>query len=275
MARVREQQYRAPRTADPDPGSARQGNEVHLNFFSFSKLLIYKDLDAETWPEGSQPADHPLVQQLFGSDGFAQAPPDIGEDEHIDDAEGVAGLHPVMDADSSQTLAVLDAIKGRNLVIQGPPGTGKSQTITNLIGEALACGRTILFVAEKMAALEVVKRRLDTVHLGDACLELQQSQDQRRRDGDIPSSLRNPSRIASEEIETALVHAVRVSYGMKPADAAGEAIRLFGFRRSGPKIVKRFRQVLNDLVAQGAILREGSLLRVPDDARAGSPSLPG
>ena len=112
------------------------------------------------------------MQQLFGGDGFAQGLPDIGEDEHIDEAEGVAGLHPVMDADSSQTLAVLDAINGRNLVIQGPPGTGKSQTITNLIGEALACGRTILFVAEKMAALEVVKRRLDTVHLGDACLEL-------------------------------------------------------------------------------------------------------
>ncbi len=151
---------------------AVEHDEVHLNFFSFSKLLIYKDLDAETWPEGSQPADHPLVQQLFGGDGFAHGPPDIGEDEHIDDAEGVAGLHPVMDADSSQTLAVLDAIKGRNLVIQGPPGTGKSQTITNLIGEALACGRTVLFVAEKMAALEVVKRRLDTIHLGDACLEL-------------------------------------------------------------------------------------------------------
>ena len=147
-------------------------NEVHLNFFSFSKLLIYKDLAAETWPEGSQPADHSLVQQLFGGDGFAQGPPGIDEDEHIDDAEGVAGLHPVVDADSSQTLAVLDAINGRNLVIQGPPGTGKSQTITNLIGEALACGRTVLFVAEKMAALEVVKRRLDTVHLGDACLEL-------------------------------------------------------------------------------------------------------
>ncbi len=151
---------------------AVEHDEVHLNFFSFSKLLIYKDLDAETWPEGGRPADHPLVQQLFGGDGFAQGPPDIGEDEHIDDAKGVASLHPVMDADSSQTLAVLDAIQGRNLVIQGPPGTGKSQTITNLIGEALACGRTVLFVAEKMAALKVVKRRLDTIHLGDACLEL-------------------------------------------------------------------------------------------------------
>ena len=147
-------------------------NEIHLNFFSFSKLLIYKDLDPETWPEGSQPADHPLVQQLFGSDGFAHEPSEFGADGHVDGDLGEAGLHPVVDADSSQTLAVLDAMNGSNLVIQGPPGTGKSQTITNLIGEALARGKTVLFVAEKMAALEVVKRRLDTVHLGDACLEL-------------------------------------------------------------------------------------------------------
>ena len=154
-------------------------NEIHLNFFSFSKLLIYKDLDPASWPEENQPADHPLVQQLFGGDGFAQEPSGFGDDEYTggDDEYtggdlGEAGLHPVVDADSSQTLAVLDAMNGRNLVIQGPPGTGKSQTITNLIGEALARGRTILFVAEKMAALEVVKRRLDTVHLGDACLEL-------------------------------------------------------------------------------------------------------
>ena len=147
-------------------------NEVHLNFFSFNKLLIYKDLDPKSWPEEKQPADHALVMQLFGSDGFAQGPPDIGEDKHIDDDLGAAGLRPVLDSDSSQSLAVLDAVNGRNLVIQGPPGTGKSQTITNLIGEALARNRTVLFVAEKMAALEVVKRRLDTVHLGDACLEL-------------------------------------------------------------------------------------------------------
>ena len=66
-----------------------------------------------------------------------------------------------------------------------------------------------------------------------------------------------------------------MSYGIRPVDAAGEAIRLFGFKRSGTKIVKRFRQVLDELVKQGTILREGSLLRVPDDAKAGSPSLSG
>ena len=163
---------RVEKAVGKQPRWSVERNEIHLNFFSFSKLLMYKDLDPETWPEGNQPADHPLVQQLFGSDGFAHEPSEFGDDGHVDGDLGEAGLHPVVDADSSQTLAVLDAMNGRNLVIQGPPGTGKSQTITNLIGEALVRAKTVLFVAEKMAALEVVKRRLDTIHLGDACLEL-------------------------------------------------------------------------------------------------------
>ena len=163
---------RVERAVAKQPRWSVARDEIHLNFFSFSKLLIYKDLDPASWPEENRPADHPLVQQLFGGDGFAGEPSEFGEEEYSGGDLGEAGLHPVVDADSSQTLAVLDAMNGRNLVIQGPPGTGKSQTITNLIGEALARGKTILFVAEKMAALEVVKRRLDTVHLGDACLEL-------------------------------------------------------------------------------------------------------
>ncbi len=163
---------RVERAVAKQPRWSVARDEVHLNFFSFSKLLIYKDLDPASWPEENRPADHPLVQQLFGGDGFAREPSEFGEDEYAGGDLGEAGLHPVLDADSSQTLAVLDAMNGRNLVIQGPPGTGKSQTITNLVGEALARGKSVLFVAEKMAALEVVKRRLDTVHLGDACLEL-------------------------------------------------------------------------------------------------------
>ena len=173
---------RIERAVAKQPRWSVERNEVHLNFFSFSKLLIYKDLDPASWPEGNRPADHSLVQQLYGGDGFADEPSGFGDEGFGDEGRGGgghgngdlgdAGLHPVVDADSSQTLAVLDAMNDRNLVIQGPPGTGKSQTITNLIGEALARGKTILFVAEKMAALEVVKRRLDSVHLGDACLEL-------------------------------------------------------------------------------------------------------
>ena len=226
---------------------AVEHDEVHLNFFSFSKLLIYKDLDPETWPEEGRPADHPLVQRLFGGDGFAEGPPDIGEDEHIDDAEGVAELHPVMDADSSQTLAVLDVIKGRNLVIQGPPGTGKSQTITNLIGEALAGGRTVLFVAEKMAALEVVKRRLDTIHLGDACLELH--------------SHKTNKRVVLDELKRTLAMGrPKVERGPEDVVLLEEARdRLNDYARAVNSPVGRSGLTPHDLVGRLAQLREDGL----------------
>ena len=70
-------------------------------------------------------------------------------------------LCQVLDADGSQTKAMLEIRTGKHLVIQGPPGTGKSQTITNVLADAVARGKTVLFVAEKRAALDVVLRRLD------------------------------------------------------------------------------------------------------------------
>ncbi len=72
----------------------------------------------------------------------------------------------------SRVKALFAALKGQNLVIQGPPGTGKSQTITNLIATMLAKGKSVLFVSEKLAALEVVRRRMSAAGLGDFCLEL-------------------------------------------------------------------------------------------------------
>lgn len=78
----------------------------------------------------------------------------------------------VLDADSSQQDAIALSQKGVSFVMQGPPGTGKSQTITNMIAQALADGKKILFVSEKMAALDVVYRRLTDVHLADFCLSL-------------------------------------------------------------------------------------------------------
>jgi hypothetical protein len=86
----------------------------------------------------------------------------------------------VVDADSSQVMAMLAVNDGTNLVIQGPPGTGKSQTITNIIANAVGQGKKVLFVAEKMAALEVVKRRLDNIQLGEACLELHSHKSNKR-----------------------------------------------------------------------------------------------
>lgn len=144
---------------------------VHLGFFQFGKLLMYNDLDAEVWPEEAKPADHEVIRALLG-DGFAAPEGRFDDDDRLDRFVHPDDVHQVVDADSSQTLALLDVTQGHHLVIQGPPGTGKSQTITNVIAEAIGQGKTVLFVAEKMAALDVVKRRLDSVELGDACLEL-------------------------------------------------------------------------------------------------------
>ncbi|MCK4840275.1 MAG: DUF4011 domain-containing protein, partial [Methylococcales bacterium] len=146
-------------------------DEMVLGFFSFGKFLMYKDLDHETWPEGKRPQDHSIVQALL-SEGFRNETPLVSDESHIDDLLSPQDVNLVMDADSSQTLAILDINSGQNMVIQGPPGTGKSQTITNVIAEAIGLDKKVLFVSEKMSALEVVKRRLDAVGLGDAVLEL-------------------------------------------------------------------------------------------------------
>jgi primosomal protein N' len=89
-------------------------------------------------------------------------------DHNVDD-DAVEDLAPLIlsEADGSQHSAVVDMMSGKNLVIEGPPGTGKSQTITNVIANALFSGRTVLFLAEKQAALEVVKKRLETAGIGD------------------------------------------------------------------------------------------------------------
>jgi superfamily I DNA and/or RNA helicase len=148
---------------------AIDADAIELGFFSFGKFLIYNDLDTEQWPDAAKPENHPNVTALLKS-GFHE---DVPEDEHNLDTDTKANdLFRVVDADSSQLMAMLAVQDGSNLVIQGPPGTGKSQTITNIIANAVGQGKKVLFVAEKMAALDVVKRRLDTIDLGMACLEL-------------------------------------------------------------------------------------------------------
>ena len=116
-------------------------------------------------------AKHPLVRELF--EGSKNANIELAEEFAIDEPELKKDIpHLIRDADSSQHSALVHALRGQNLVIEGPPGTGKSQTITNLIAAALARGKTVLFVAEKLAALEVVRRRLDDAGLGMFCLEV-------------------------------------------------------------------------------------------------------
>ena len=154
-------------------------DDMILGFFSFAKFLMYRDLDPAAWPETKKLDEHPLLQGLL-QEGFARNQADDVEPDFIDPQVPPERLVHIVDADSSQTMAIEAARLGRNLVIQGPPGTGKSQTIANLIAGFAADGKKILFVAEKMAALDVVKRRLDKAGIGRIALELHSNKTNKR-----------------------------------------------------------------------------------------------
>lgn len=158
-----------------------------LTLLNFSKLLMYLDLDPARWPAGKKITDHPVVNQFLAGYSAEQEPKQdasvsFAEEHSVDDLKDVHRNYPLIDdADSSQHSALIDALDGHNLVIEGPPGTGKSQTITNLIAASIAQGKRVLFVAEKLAALEVVHSRLEKAGLSDFCLELHSHKSQKRQ----------------------------------------------------------------------------------------------
>jgi very-short-patch-repair endonuclease len=141
---------------------------VMLGFFSYTKAVMEEDLKLSKWPNGI-PGQSLLQAALLG--GEERAPCEI-DDAAVEAAQGTPELVTIDDCDSSQARAIMLADQGRDLVIQGPPGTGKSQTITNLIAQALARGKRVLFLSEKNTALEVVRTRLDKRGLGDFLLPL-------------------------------------------------------------------------------------------------------
>ena len=158
----------------------RLRRRVTLGFANFGKLLMFRDLNPKNWPKEADLIEHPRIRDFF--EGSKQSESSFAE-EYLIDAPDRQERVPALihDADSSQHSALIDALEGKNLVIQGAPGTGKSQTITNLIALALANGKTVLFVSKKLAALEVVRRRLDQAGLGLFCLELHSHKTDKRK----------------------------------------------------------------------------------------------
>jgi very-short-patch-repair endonuclease len=156
-------------------------DETALASFSFAKYLMWKDLvDRVGQLENNRVVRHLIhdPDKPFAGGGASGGIPDPC---HIDvQFEPKEIFHP-LPADSSQLAAVMAASGGSDFVLVGPPGTGKSQTIANIISQCLATRRTVLFVAEKTAALDVVYRRLRAKGLGDCCLELHSNRAERRR----------------------------------------------------------------------------------------------
>lgn len=142
--------------------------DVSLSMLSFLKINMYSDLNKHK----ESITSNPIVKAISGDiTALEKIPEDIANFD-FDKKENPIDIFQVVDADASQQDAILMAKKGISFVLQGPPGTGKSQTITNIIAESLADGKKVLFVSEKMAALDVVHRRLTSAGLDDFCLVL-------------------------------------------------------------------------------------------------------
>ncbi|MCY4562646.1 MAG: DUF3320 domain-containing protein [Flavobacteriaceae bacterium] len=147
-------------------------DEIRLGLFSFSKFLMWKDLDENNWDEDSKPHQHPLLSSFLGGESNKDSPISIGQ-EKLNDKVSLKETYHVLPADSSQQEVIFSIREGLKIaVVQGPPGTGKSQTITNIIADFLAREKKVLFVAEKLAALNVVRNRLESIGLGKLALEL-------------------------------------------------------------------------------------------------------
>lgn len=143
-------------------------DKVFLSVFSFANFIIWEDIHNRK----DQLLENKIIKCLVDGVQFNE-----NSTEVVIDSDSIDDINPTdiaipLSADSSQIKAIIDCANGKSFVLDGPPGTGKSQTIVNMIVNAMYRGKSVLFVAEKMAALEVVKKRIDDINLGSFCLEL-------------------------------------------------------------------------------------------------------
>ncbi len=183
---------------------------ARIGIFSFAKFLMWRDLNERI----EDLIRNPIVDHLVNRPGTPFDPGGFFPDpDRLDEERPAVETFCPVPADGSQLAAVFAAVDGRSFVLHGPPGTGKSQTITNVIAHCLAEGKTILFVSEKMAALQVVQKRLQDVGLGRFCLELHSNKAQKT---EVLSQLSN---VLDESAER------------EPAEWTREAARLDSLRK--------------------------------------------
>lgn len=211
--------------------------------FAFPKIAMWKNLGDYR----NEVISHPICRSIAGDSSVSPmqafgSTKDLPDASRLDDELAPGDIKAILDCDSSQMEAIVAARRGVSFVLDGPPGTGKSQTIANIIADALGEGRRVLFVSEKVSALEVVKRRLDEVGLGDFCLECHSSKGNRAAVieklrmsleiqpevyPDAASKLDEAKRIRealNEYVRT--IHAPRAPLGLSPYELYGQISRL-------------------------------------------------
>ena len=209
---------------------------IALGFFNFARYRLWLDLDPEQWPTGKSPVDHPIVSSVLNGNPLPQSE-GIPSDEEVASHQESQDLPIVMDSDSTQYATLLAGQKNVSLVVQGPPGSGKSQTITNLIAVAIAQGKRVLFVAQKLPALQVVRRRLESVELGPFCLPLFSD---KARVTEVHKHIANSARLREKSDWQRPLHNPVVSLAKKLNGHAGRLRDLpNGFNQSACEMIQR------------------------------------
>lgn len=158
-----------------------------LGFFAFNKIPLFQDL-YDYKPLFYQ---HDFIQHLGELSHYQQNIDLSTLSEEMMNNDKAINVFSILDIDYSQLQALSYIEKGYSCVIRGPPGTGKSQCIANIIAECLSNRKKVLFVAQKSAALEVVKERLDRTGIGEFCLELHSEKTNKRQVMDFISHTYN------------------------------------------------------------------------------------
>ncbi|MHA1520201.1 MAG: DUF4011 domain-containing protein [Promethearchaeota archaeon] len=152
-------------------------HRTFVSFFAFNKIPLFQDLVSYK----KFYYQHPFIRPLAELAPLSQNIDISALSEEITNNDEYINVFSVLDVDYSQMQAISYIEKGYSCVIRGPPGTGKSQCIANIIAESLSNQKKVLFVAQKSAALEVVKARLDKTGIGEFCLELHSDKANKRR----------------------------------------------------------------------------------------------
>lgn len=142
--------------------------ESMLGLFSFNKFVMWNDIHSNA----DKLKENVVIASLMENRDKQTNSTDAVDARTIDKENAPHDFAIPLDVDSSQMEAIVESGRGKSFILHGPPGTGKSQTITNMIANALYQGKRVLFVAEKMAALSVVQSRLEKINLAPFCLEL-------------------------------------------------------------------------------------------------------
>jgi len=166
-----------------------------MGIFSFTQFIMWNDIRNRV----DDLKRNKVVKSLISGQMEWESDISFLSPETLDNTVTPLDLAVPISADSSQLAAVYAAGQGQSFVLHGPPGTGKSQTITNIIANALYQGKSVLFVAEKMAALTVVEKRLNAIGLGDFCLELHSNKARKKDVLDQLEKTLNVGRIKSPQ----------------------------------------------------------------------------